>query len=67
MYEYDIPDMSCGHCVATVTKAVKTADPEATVEIDLAARKASVISTRDPQAIATVLGEADYPATYRVM
>ena len=26
MYEFDIPDMSCGHCVGTVTQAIKSVD-----------------------------------------
>ena len=31
-----IPDMSCGHCVATIDKAVKATDPSAIVRPDLA-------------------------------
>ncbi|MCB1446238.1 MAG: heavy-metal-associated domain-containing protein [Rhizobiaceae bacterium] len=65
MYEYDIPDMSCGHCVAAVTKAIKAADPEASADIDLTARKAIVSSRRDPQAIGAAIEEAGYASTFR--
>lgn len=65
MYEYDIPDMSCGHCVATVGKAIKATDPEATADIDLTTRKAVVTSKLDPQSIGAALEEAGYPATYK--
>ena len=31
-----ITGMTCGHCVATVTRAVRAADPAADVKVDLA-------------------------------
>lgn len=65
MYEYDIPDMSCGHCVATVTKTIKSIDPDATADIDLNRRKAVVSSKLDPQSIGAALEDAGYPATFR--
>lgn len=65
MYEYDIPDMSCGHCVATVTQAIKQADPDAVAEVDLIRRTATVSSKLDPQAIGAALDEAGYPATFK--
>ncbi|WP_375337215.1 heavy-metal-associated domain-containing protein, partial [Rhizobium bangladeshense] len=27
MYEFEIQNMTCGHCASTVEKAIKTADP----------------------------------------
>jgi copper chaperone len=65
MYEYDIPDMSCGHCVATVTQAIQRADPDAVAEVDLIKRTATVSSKLDPQAIGAALDEAGYPATFK--
>jgi copper chaperone len=67
MYEYDIPDMSCGHCVATVEKAIKAADPRASAEVDLMKRRALVTSVVDPQTIAAAMDEAGYPATFRAV
>ena len=63
MYEYDIPDMSCGHCAASVTKAIKASDPEAVADIDLSTRKAKISSSKDPQSIGAALEDAGYPAT----
>jgi copper chaperone len=65
MYEFDIPDMSCGHCAGTVTKAIKSIDPAAVANVDLNARKAIVETTADPSAIGSALDEAGYPATYK--
>lgn len=65
MYEFDIPDMSCGHCAGTVTKAIKSIDPAAVANVDLKARKATVETTADPSAIGSALDEAGYPATYK--
>jgi copper chaperone len=67
MYEYDIPDMSCGHCVSAVEKAIKAADPKASAEVDLMKRRALVTSAVDPQAIAAAIDEAGYPATFRAV
>lgn len=61
--EFELKDMSCGHCVATVTKTVKLLDPEARVEIDLATRKVTVETGKDRKSIADALAEAGYPAS----
>lgn len=42
MLTFDVQDMSCGHCVASITKAVQAADPQARVEVDLARRRVQV-------------------------
>ena len=34
MMKFDLQTMTCGHCVNAVTKAVKSADPDAKVEVD---------------------------------
>lgn len=35
MISFEVKDMTCGHCVSTITKALKTADQDANVRIDL--------------------------------
>ena len=67
MYEYDIPDMNCGHCVAAIEKAIKAADPQAAANVDLIKRRALVTTAVDPDAIATAIDEAGYPATFRMV
>lgn len=55
MIAFEVKDMTCGHCVSTITKALKATDKDATVEIDLA----SHIVRIDPRAAdATALGAA---------
>lgn len=61
MYRFTLPDMSCGHCVAAITEALKAADAQARVEIDREARTAEVDSALPREALAAVLTEAGYP------
>jgi copper chaperone len=61
MYRFNLPDMSCGHCVAGITQALKTADAQAGVEIDREAKTAQVDSTLPREALAAALTEAGYP------
>lgn len=36
MISFRVDDMTCGHCVSTITRAVKAADDGAQVSVDLA-------------------------------
>lgn len=60
MLEFKIPDMSCGHCVGVVTKTVKQTDPQATVEVDLAAHLVRVESSAARATLAAALADAGY-------
>lgn len=60
MIQFNIPQMSCGHCVKAVTEAVKAADPQAKVAVDLASKQVSVESQAEPQKIVDSLAEAGY-------
>lgn len=35
MIELHVDGMTCGHCVSAVTRAVKSVDPQANVQVDL--------------------------------
>lgn len=63
MYELQVENMSCGHCVGAVTKAVQTLDANAKVEIDLASKKVSVDSSAALPAISAAIVEAGYPVS----
>ena len=39
---FEVDGMSCGHCVAAVTRAVQAVRPGAAVEIDLATRRVEI-------------------------
>ena len=60
MHRFTLPDMSCGHCVAAITEALKAADAQARVEFDPAARTANVDSALPREALVAVLTEAGY-------
>ena len=59
----NVPDMSCGHCKATIEKAFDAADPLAEVAFDMDARQIDVDSDMDLAALQALLKEAGYPAT----
>ncbi|MBY3530811.1 heavy-metal-associated domain-containing protein [Rhizobium laguerreae] len=65
MYEFDIQNMTCGHCASTVEKAIRAADPEASAIIDLTARTARVQSRLEPAAINAAIEKAGYPSSLK--
>ena len=65
MYHLDIPDMTCGHCVSTVEKAVKTVDPSASVAIDLGTKTVSIGSQVASDAFIASIGSAGYQASFK--
>jgi copper chaperone len=61
MIAFEVNDMTCGHCVSTITKAVKGADKDAKVNIDLARHRVEI----EPRAAgAQELSEAIKEAGY---
>ena len=60
MQEFQIPNMSCGHCVRAITQAVQSLDPAAKVQTDVSKHQVQVDSTADRQALAKQLTEAGY-------
>ena len=61
MLEFEVMDMTCGHCVSAVTKAVKEAAPDATVDIDLESHRVRVAgAASSADAIAAAIREAGY-------
>ncbi len=61
MIEFKLPDMSCGHCVGSVTETVKRVDPAAKVEVDLATKQVKLESSESAASFADALTEAGYP------
>lgn len=61
MYKFTIPNMTCGGCAKSVTKALRSVDPQARIEADLPTREVRVDSALDKSAFLTVLSEAGYP------
>ena len=42
MISFQVNDMTCGHCVSSITKAVKALDSGAKVQVDLAAHRVEI-------------------------
>ena len=55
MIAFEVQDMTCGHCVSTITQAVQALDPKARVQIDLATHRVAIEAV---QADAAALGDA---------
>ena len=61
MLRFYIPNMTCGGCARSVTKALLSVDPHARVETDSPAREVRVESAVDESAFLAALSEAGYP------
>ncbi|HBN31515.1 MAG: heavy-metal-associated domain-containing protein [Rhodobacterales bacterium] len=59
----NVPDMTCGHCKATVETALRGVDADADILVDLAAKTVSVTSKAPTPALINALAAAGYPAT----
>jgi copper chaperone len=60
MLEFTVQDMTCGHCAATITAAVKSVDPAGRCEIDVPARRVRVDSAMSAERIASAITRAGF-------
>lgn len=60
MIRFSVPDMSCGHCTASIEKAIKAIDPNAKVSCDLTAHSVEVDSALDESALTAAIRDAGY-------
>ena len=61
MQAFRVDDMTCGHCASTITKALKEADRNARVTIDLGRHLVMVEPTEaDTQELSDAISEAGY-------
>ena len=61
MLRFYIPNMTCGGCAKSVTKALLSVDPQARIETDPPTREVRVYSDAERGAFLAVLSEAGYP------
>ncbi|TMV69603.1 heavy-metal-associated domain-containing protein [Thioclava sp. BHET1] len=59
---FSVPDMSCGHCKASIQEAIAGVDAGARVAVDLESRKVEVESSATPEALQSALKEVGYPS-----
>lgn len=61
MTTFKVEDMSCGHCVSMITKAVKGVDANASVEVKLAEHLVIVdASSADAETLKEAITDAGY-------
>jgi len=61
MYQLQVENMSCGHCVGAVTKAVQAIDAAAKVEVDLASKTVKIDSATPLAPLKSAIADAGYP------
>jgi len=60
MTKFSVPDMTCGHCKATIEKAVLDADEGAELDFDLEKHEVAVDSVLDAAELGAVITKAGY-------
>jgi copper chaperone len=63
MTTLSVPDMSCGHCKASVTQALTSVKGTSAIEVDLTTRQVQITSDAPEAALLAALNEVGFPAT----
>lgn len=58
---FRVPNMSCGHCVSTITKAAQEVDADALVKADTDLRQVNIVTKADQDAMRQALEKSGYP------
>ncbi len=60
MYELHVPDMTCGHCASTISKAVRELDPAARLDFSLGEHRVRIASSATRESLREAIAEAGY-------
>lgn len=61
MLSFEVNDMTCGHCVGAITRAVAGVDPDAAVEVDLPSHQVRIGSdASNADAFGNAIQQAGY-------
>ena len=60
MIEFTLPNMTCGHCVRSVTETVQRVDAAAKLQVDLPTHQVRIESQQPAERFATALIEEGY-------
>ncbi|ABI58311.1 MULTISPECIES: heavy-metal-associated domain-containing protein [Betaproteobacteria] len=60
MIEFEVKDMTCGHCVDTITRVIKETAPAASVGIDLPAHLIRIDGVLNADTIERAIREVGY-------
>lgn len=62
MLEFEVNDMTCNHCVASITKAISALAPDVAVQADLDTLRVTVSGDIDQDAVLVALGDIGFTA-----
>ena len=60
MISLTINDMTCGGCVASITRVIKALDPTATVDANVEARRVNIASPLASDTVVAAITQAGY-------
>ena len=60
MIELAINDMTCGGCVASITRVVRGLDPDAIVDANVDTKRVSITTPLDTDAVVAAIANAGY-------
>lgn len=61
MISFEVQDMSCGHCVGSITQAIKSVDQNAAIRVDLATHRVDIEpAVADAAALRAAIQQAGY-------
>lgn len=61
MISFEVKDMTCGHCVSTISKALKAVDSQVTFNIDQGRQRVTIeSSSADSKTLQDAITDAGY-------
>ena len=60
MIELTVDDITCGGCVASITRVVKGLDPDARVDANVETKRVRIDSVVDTEAVIAAIAHAGY-------
>jgi copper chaperone len=60
MFDFQIPNISCAHCVRAITEAIRRLDPNANVQVDIPRRTVHVETSAGREAVVEALDDEGY-------
>jgi copper chaperone len=66
MTSFQVIDMTCNHCVKTITVSVHSVAPEASVLCDVSNHTVTISGTHDVQQVETAIKQAGYTPIKKV-
>ena len=61
--KFNVPDMSCGHCTASIKTAITALDKDAMMNINIDAKTVGIESQKSAAEIMDALDRIGFPAT----